>query len=78
MLIIILEMILAPLALYLFYPFRLVDHISFPFSGFLEIIPSDVMYTAIFAIFAAVWCLNLFPVIKDQYLITKAFKDSNK
>jgi hypothetical protein len=78
MFIIILEMILAPLALYLFYPFRLVDHISFPLSGLLENIPDDVIYTAIFAIFAAVWCLNLFPSIRDQYLITKAFKDSNK
>jgi hypothetical protein len=74
MLIIAIEMILAPLLLYLLYPFRFHEVIDYPFQGIFIRIPTDFTYIAVFSIFVIVWILNLTPAVKYKQKIITAFK----
>jgi hypothetical protein len=71
MMIIAIEMIFAPLALFLLYPRRIFEYFNIPFKNAVSTIPTDIIYIAIFAVFIIVWILNLTPAVRYKAIIEK-------
>lgn len=75
-LIIVIEMILAPIFLFILYPARIIDIVDLPFKDTLSQISSVTVYLTVFGVFVVVWILNLGPLIKNKSNIEKSYNNS--
>jgi hypothetical protein len=74
LLIIILEMLVAPPILYLLYPRRMFEFINYPFSGLFDNYSDNFAYGFVFAIFVVVWILNLSPLFRYKNIIDREYE----